>query len=224
MIDRKHTHRGTCQACGAVQAVDNSTRLMAKHGYTVDWGFFSGVCSGAGEQPMEESTVFADATIKRLMESHIPSIQKSIDQLIAGEIEPPEWYKYVNFRSMPARRDELTDGQRAKQVGEAIVKARRALNGTIDHIARLRSLKESRFGQDLYAVKREERKVLAAGSKVRIGGKSGWVGTVREVKYMIARGCGPYLNGQNILHAIVTHENGKEFSIPVRTIRQDAIL
>jgi hypothetical protein len=36
--DRKHTHRGTCQACGAVQAM-MINGVLAKHGYTVDWGF-----------------------------------------------------------------------------------------------------------------------------------------------------------------------------------------
>lgn len=49
-----HTHRGTCQTCGRVHAVDNTTRLVAKHGYTVDFGYFNGVCRGGrSEKPAE---------------------------------------------------------------------------------------------------------------------------------------------------------------------------
>ncbi|MHB8272788.1 hypothetical protein [Bradyrhizobium sp.] len=51
-----HTHRGTCQACGAKQAVDNRSGLVAKHGYKVaGFGFFNGVCQGAGHLPAESS-------------------------------------------------------------------------------------------------------------------------------------------------------------------------
>lgn len=49
-----HTHTGTCQACGAKQAVDNNTRLMAKHGYKVaGFGFFNGTCPGSDQKPAE---------------------------------------------------------------------------------------------------------------------------------------------------------------------------
>lgn len=50
-----HTHKGTCQVCGAVQAVNNKNGLLAKHGYTTRWGFFSGTCSGSDNLPFEKS-------------------------------------------------------------------------------------------------------------------------------------------------------------------------
>lgn len=50
-----HTHTGHCQLCDRVQAVSNSSGEMAKHGYTVEWGFFSGTCPGSGELPYEKS-------------------------------------------------------------------------------------------------------------------------------------------------------------------------
>lgn len=50
----KHTHQGTCQACGARQAVDNRTGIVAKHGYKVaGFGMFVGICQGSGKKPAE---------------------------------------------------------------------------------------------------------------------------------------------------------------------------
>ncbi len=51
----KATHNGTCQACGRTQAVRANGRL-AKHGYTVDYGYFSGTCSGSDKLPLEQDT------------------------------------------------------------------------------------------------------------------------------------------------------------------------
>lgn len=49
----KATHIGHCQVCGSRQKLPNG--LLAKHGYTVDYGFFNGVCFGAGHLPFEQS-------------------------------------------------------------------------------------------------------------------------------------------------------------------------
>lgn len=63
-----HTHRGTCQACGGLQAVDNNTQHVAKHGYVVaGFGFFNGVCSGAGRLPAEKDTAHTHAIIASLI-------------------------------------------------------------------------------------------------------------------------------------------------------------
>lgn len=56
MKSRTHTHRGSCQICGRDQAVDVKTGLIAKHGYTVQWGFFSGTCFGSGFRAFEVAT------------------------------------------------------------------------------------------------------------------------------------------------------------------------
>ena len=61
-----HTHKGHCQVCGAMHAVDNSHNGLAKHGYDVSWGFFNGVCSGADNLPIQLDKTLADRTIKSL--------------------------------------------------------------------------------------------------------------------------------------------------------------
>jgi hypothetical protein len=63
-----HTHRGHCQACGRVQAVDTANNLLAKHGYTVDFGYFDGVCTGSDRKPLEVDKSFTEATIVRISE------------------------------------------------------------------------------------------------------------------------------------------------------------
>jgi hypothetical protein len=45
------THRGSCQICGNVQKLPDG--VLSKHGYTKQWGFFSGTCPGSGWRPFE---------------------------------------------------------------------------------------------------------------------------------------------------------------------------
>lgn len=41
----KATHSGECQCCGRKQKLPKGR--LSNHGYTVEWGFFSGTCFGA---------------------------------------------------------------------------------------------------------------------------------------------------------------------------------
>ncbi len=65
--------RGICQCCGREQAVVNG--MMAKHGYTVKQGWFSGVCSGKNFAPVQVSRTETD--------SLIASITEEVAELIA---------------------------------------------------------------------------------------------------------------------------------------------
>lgn len=57
----KATHSGTCQACGRGQKLPNG--VLAIHGYTTRWGFFSGICPGSGHKPFELSTDYIEFCI-----------------------------------------------------------------------------------------------------------------------------------------------------------------
>jgi hypothetical protein len=61
---KKATHEGTCQVCGAAQKLPAGK--LAKHGYTTRWGFFEGVCEGAGHLPFEQSMELIAAAILRV--------------------------------------------------------------------------------------------------------------------------------------------------------------
>lgn len=72
----KATHTGTCQACGSIQKLPRG--LLAKHGYTTEWGFFRGVCQGSDHLPFEQS--------KDLIEGFIASAESEAARL-DGEAE-----------------------------------------------------------------------------------------------------------------------------------------
>jgi len=63
----KATHNGTCQVCGRLQAARFGSGL-AKHGYTVQQGWWSGICQGAGKPPLELSTILCDEIVRVLRE------------------------------------------------------------------------------------------------------------------------------------------------------------
>jgi hypothetical protein len=59
----KATHKGTCQVCGCSQKLPNGA--MSLHGYTVQFGWFSGTCHGAKNLPLEQSCDLIQASIDR---------------------------------------------------------------------------------------------------------------------------------------------------------------
>lgn len=60
-----HTHRGHCQMCLRVQAIDMQTGLIAKHGYNVAHGYFSGTCPGSHAPSLHIERVLTNLLIKR---------------------------------------------------------------------------------------------------------------------------------------------------------------
>lgn len=86
------THMGTCQCCGAQQKLPKG--VLSQHGYTVDYGFFNGVCQGAGHAPFEENCDLAKRMLK--------SVEKQLWDAEQNRGEEPcytdrqarqEWYK-----------------------------------------------------------------------------------------------------------------------------------
>jgi len=74
----KATHEGTCQICGRLQKLPNGR--LSNHGYTVQWGFFSGTCFGAHGKPFEESTDLILHMIKQCKENII-KVKEEIEEL-----------------------------------------------------------------------------------------------------------------------------------------------
>lgn len=59
----KSTHKGNCQVCGNLQIVKNVTHRLSIHGYTVDHGYFNGVCPGAQTEALQISRNVADRSV-----------------------------------------------------------------------------------------------------------------------------------------------------------------
>lgn len=55
------THTGTCQLCGRRHMLPGGK--LAKHGYTLDYGFFSGTCRGSDELPFEQGKSLAEKSL-----------------------------------------------------------------------------------------------------------------------------------------------------------------
>lgn len=78
--------RGNCPCCGRDQAVLASGR-MSKHGYTVEQGWFQGVCSGDSHAPMQKDRVVTDRIIAQVRADVVKLLQQAAD-LEAGKIHP----------------------------------------------------------------------------------------------------------------------------------------
>lgn len=67
------THIGHCQLCGREQKLPGGR--LSKHGYTVRWSFFEGVCPGAEHLPYELA--------KNLLQGALESVEARIIDLYA---------------------------------------------------------------------------------------------------------------------------------------------
>jgi hypothetical protein len=77
--------RGNCQCCGHQQAVVSGT--MSKHGYTVEHGWFSGICSGRNYAPMQVSREHTDFIVAQVR-AEVPALIAQADKVKAGELTP----------------------------------------------------------------------------------------------------------------------------------------
>lgn len=77
--------RGICQCCGREQAVTNGR--LAKHGYTVEQGWFQGVCSGANYAPMNKDRSQTDRIIASVR-AEVAELQQLVKKLESGKAKP----------------------------------------------------------------------------------------------------------------------------------------
>jgi hypothetical protein len=77
--------RGNCQCCGKEQAVVGG--LMSKHGYTVENGWFSGVCEGRNFRPMQVNRVETDNIVASIR-IQIPKLSAQAEQYESGAVTP----------------------------------------------------------------------------------------------------------------------------------------
>ena len=92
--------RGNCQCCGRDQAVKNGR--MAKHGYTVERGWFAGVCSGERFAPMQVSREQTDKIIADIT-AEIPELIAKAELIKSGKLNPKTIVvgRYDNKQEIP---------------------------------------------------------------------------------------------------------------------------
>ena len=203
--------RGNCPCCGNDQAVVKG--VMSKHGYTVDNGWFNGVCSGDVHEPIQVSRVHADRVIESVRLS-VARIEDELTSVEAGKVVP----KTISLGYGKGRHEiAFADADQFQQKNAVDTLKRglkyKASQGTFfaDHLARV---VEKNHGQPLREIKLEEVGVRV-GSVVKVRGA---VVTVTKIEFLTARGVGPSINGQWIEHIHYEH-NGKELVHPKRFAR-----
>lgn len=76
------THTGICQLCGKRHMLPGGK--LAKHGYTVDYGYFSGTCRGSDELPFEVSKDVAEKALAGAVDHHARLIASAKAVPLAG--------------------------------------------------------------------------------------------------------------------------------------------
>ena len=116
------THTGICQACGRRQAVHVNTGMIAKHGYTTEYGFFNGTCGGSDHLPLELDTEINLATVNAMY-----NFAASKDAEADAEITSVPVEVYTDQRDAYGRRKKAT-----VQVDAAGWAERRGCYGTFE--------------------------------------------------------------------------------------------
>lgn len=206
--------------------------FIAKHGYTVDWGFFNGVCCGAERLPLEQDATFTNSIINDLRNVVAPKADRLAAELRAGTVEP-QWFKRVlnvprvfgagKYSDVECTRTELDDASAAQQVANAAYKAEGNAANARSHANMLEKLIVARHGQPLMPI--STRTELAVGDRVNRGNaKKPDLREVVAIEYRRCTGCGPYMNGKSMLHAILKAPSGATYAVPTRSIRQASIV
>jgi hypothetical protein len=166
--------RGICQCCGREQAV-MASGLMSKHGYTVEHGWFSGVCYGQRHRPMQIDRSVADDTI-RTVRADCVELDETAAALKAGRVTPATC-KTPHYNA--AKRDfdrvawaDATPYQQEQAVAAAISRAESRARTGRAFADQLQALADRYHGQPLLTVAVEagpapigsdERRVLPRG-------------------------------------------------------------
>lgn len=241
MTSRKHTHVGHCQACARTHAVGINSGNVAKHGYTTRFGFFMGTCGGSDEKPLEVSRSYADDLLVRLAE-YAASETRRAAALLSGEatlVEVRSGKHKVDSEGRSVRDragnkvpvmipwDEATPEQRTRAVDVASRLAQQNAAGASAHAKQLAALIPTIHGKPLTSVVPVDPVAdapLAVGDIVRVFGKSGFDAECIAIRGAVCHGCGPYLNGKYMDHAIFRRPSGGEVALPLRNIRRTSIV
>jgi hypothetical protein len=215
----KATHRGTCQVCGRAQAHFKGT--IAKHGYTVDWGFFNGVCRGAEAMPLEQEKTITERIIAELRNDVAPRADKLANDLRFGHVLP-RYTRRVRGELVTCEPAALMPWEIDQCLRRDIANACSEARAARSHADMLEKLIASRHGQPLMPIVLH--KELKAGMHVQLGGKKGVLCECIELTRQVARGCGPYMNGRLLPHAMLRRPDGRIVAVPTQTIRQAAIV
>lgn len=163
--------RGTCQCCGRDQAVIG--RRMSKHGYTVEHGWFAGVCRGQNFEPMQTEREEADR-ICREVAADCDELDVRAAALKAGTAHPA----ICKGSWLPAERRyaeiawaDAASWQQESAKADAIFRAEQRAKMGRDFVRDLQLLAARTFGQPLREVRASDAPapILRGEQRIRAG-------------------------------------------------------
>jgi hypothetical protein len=193
-----HTHRGHCQKCLRVHAIDVGTGLLAKHGYTVDGGYFSGECAGSGVASLHVNRDLTDAII-RMCDEDSKNLRAHIAKLEAGAVFPRMAHngEYIKVTKTGRRGNTYTEREevmvpfadapemyRREAVRQAIWNATRTAEQAEHHAKQMREWVVKIYEGKVPAYRNEQldNGEWTVGDTVRIGGKKGFDAVIEAIE------------------------------------------
>lgn len=199
-----HTHQGTCQACGARQAVDNASQLVAKHGYKVSgFGMFVGTCGGSGRQPAEldityTQHIMAQCEIWALNADRLAGLYAAGDLMVyahdvdSGRRDAYRRRIYITVPMFGCPDAYVVDREKR----EAYLQESQAKNARM-HAEVLLTHVVPRFGQALFAVAHKPApRVFSVGEVVKLNGRDNF--KLMSPRYGMRGGAVKYWKGQYV--------------------------
>jgi uncharacterized protein YciI len=219
-----HTHRGHCQLCIRVQAIDMRTGEVAKHGYSVPNGYYVGTCPGSGEKSLHAERRLADAAIKSARE-RAAHCMAHVERLNNGTATPDlAWSgRYVNVEKVSRRTGQTYRVSEQEMIpfaqAPAVYQGEAVRREVFEYEAHARNANDyandlTKWAADIfdkevpaYRVKDLEAREWQVGDTLRIGGKKGFDAKIEAIEERDYRSVG-YRRGSVTIktpHALVTY-------------------
>ncbi len=188
-----HTHKGHCQVCLRIQAIDTTRGTVADHGYRVKLGSFQGSCSGSGKLSLHTSRVVTDEQIAALFIRARDSAKLAAD-LRAGIVKPEkaqtgERIKHVDSRGriewevVRVPFAEATPQYQQWAINAEVFAADSAAKNALAHKLMLQQWATKIYDKQTPAYRVEDLEVNdhKVGDVVRIGGKKGFDARIEAI-------------------------------------------
>jgi len=174
--------RGNCQCCGRQQAIVRGD--MAQHGYTVERGYFEGVCYGYQFSPLQVSRAKADEIIAECRADAVELLALvaayQSGAKVPGKVKNPS-YKMAELEANPmVPYASLNSWQQADALKMAIWNASQRAKLATDFADQLQGLADRLHGTALIEVDVEAKKLarIEGGDQKKLPG-----GTLVTARY-----------------------------------------
>ena len=216
-----HTHRGHCQRCARVQAIDVATGLLALHGYDVKDGYFSGTCEGSNHLSLHVDRELTDQYIAAARADERRCL--NLAARLRNDTDHPAkvWNGAYHKAPDPTRHnpkrmrdvrtmiswESASKAQQDRQVLEEVHALQRKAERAREYADDTQRWADRICGKvDAYPVADLEPKAWSVGDTLRVGGKTGYSAVIEAIEDRSYRTNGFSRGSHTIMtpHALIT--------------------